>query len=268
MAQVTAQPGTDARAAVESLLGTHGPRLYALARRLCGHEQDAQDLVQEVFLIALRSWGSFRGQSDPGTWLHTIAARTCKARLRRKGGIDRRMPALSQVAPWTETRASTLGRDDPMRAGERAEAIEAVQAGVVRLPEDFRLALVLKDVLGLSVKDVASTLGIKEQTVKTRVHRARLLLRKGLLRGLPTGAAPRPAYEKRVCVDLLKAKMDALDAGRTTALGPELVCERCRGVFEELNLVKTACAEMSRGRLPAEVRRAVLGAIREGGRGR
>ena len=68
--------------------------LFSLARRMCGNRADADDMVQEVFLQAFRKWHTFKGDADPGTWLYAIAARSCKARMRRKGGIDRRVPAI------------------------------------------------------------------------------------------------------------------------------------------------------------------------------
>src|SRR5688572_12755333 len=98
-----AVPGTPAPDAVADLLDRYGGRVRALALRLCGNRADADDAVQEVFLQALRKWHTFRGESDPGTWLYAIAARSCRARLRRKGGVDRRTPAVSQLMPWGET---------------------------------------------------------------------------------------------------------------------------------------------------------------------
>lgn len=265
LARSAASPTRDAQRDLPALLDIHGPRLLAVARRLCGHEEDARDLVQEVFLAAARSWGAFRGESDPGTWLYSIAARSCKARLRRKGGIDRRMPALSQLAPWSEDRQSALAGPEHSPLGRlvRAEAEGAVHAAIMELPEHFRMALVLKDMLGLSIDETGAALGIRPETVKTRVHRARLLLRKRMLSTLPLKPAERPAYERSVCVDLLRAKMEAMDTGRKTPLGPELVCARCRGVFAELDLVGTVCAGLREGSLPAGLRRELLRAISE-----
>jgi len=91
-----------AATAIPKLVELHGPRLYTLASRLCGNASDAEDMVQDVFLQAYRKWHTFHGDANPGTWLYAIAARSCKARLRRKGGIDRRMPAVSQLMPWKE----------------------------------------------------------------------------------------------------------------------------------------------------------------------
>ncbi len=262
-------PGTGAREAVARLVDQHGPRLYGLASRLCGNAADAQDMVQEVFLQALRKWGTFRGAADAGTWLYAIAARSCKARLRRKGGVDRRMPAVSQLMPFGDSRVVAM----PARGGEggpEAEAMEresarVVHAAILTLPEHFRVPLVLKEMLELPIDEVAAALNIKPETVKTRVHRARLLLRKAIVQGakVRTGPAPEPIYERRVCLDLLKAKMEAMDRGRGFPIGQEVVCERCRAVFAELDLAQSACGRLAEGRMPERMRAAILRALRE-----
>lgn len=259
---------TDAAGAVAALVETHGRRLYALALRLCRHKADAQDMVQDVFLRALRKWHTFRGEADPGTWLYAIAARSCKERMRRKGGLDRRQVPVSQLMPWGETTvmevaASPEGAED---AGERREAVARVQAEIARLPEHLRLPLVLKDVLEMRVEDVAAALGLAENTVKTRLHRARLALRKAMTSKAATVEAPAPIYEKQVCLDLLKAKMEAMDRGGAAAgerVPQAEVCARCRAVFRELDLVQEACGQMAEGEMPASLREKILRALRE-----
>ncbi|MGD9690964.1 MAG: RNA polymerase sigma factor [Phycisphaerales bacterium] len=277
------RPGTPAGPAVARLFDLYSPRLFALARRLCRHERDAEDLVQDVFLQAHRKWHTFKGESSPGTWLHAIAARACKARARRRGGIDRRMPALSQLMPWNEDsnlalagmsdhRGSARGSSGPVHAAIQRESVKAVHEAILTLPEPFRLPLVFKEMLELPIEDVALALDLKPQTVKTRVHRARLLLRKAILRrpGLARARAKDPLYDRRVCLDLLKAKLDAMDREQSGSprsgrrgfpIGQEIVCERCRSVFAELDLAQDACAQLSAGALPARVRSAILRAI-------
>lgn len=268
--------GTPAATAIPQLVELHGPRLYSLASRLCGNISDAEDMVQDVFLQAHRKWHTFKGDSKPGTWLYAIAAHSCKARLRRKGGIDKRMPAVSQLMPWNETRnvdlrgvsgGGTHGWDGD-GTGPLAEAIEhesarAVHDAILTLPENFRVPLVLKEMLELSIDDVAKALNIKPQTVKTRVHRARLLLRKAIVdhASVPKRAAKAPTYEKQVCLDLLKAKLDAMDHGRGFPIGQAIVCERCQAVFAELDLAQSTCARLADGEMPARVRKAILKAI-------
>lgn len=270
--QAQTAPGADARRAIAKLVDEYGARLHALASRLCGNAADAEDMVQDVFLQAYRKWHTFKGEASPGTWLHAIAARSCKARARRKGGIDRRTPALSQLLPFGEGRSADLaGWGVPGRAedGPAARAIEresarAVQGAILELPEHFRVPLVLKEMLEMSIEDVGEALGLKPQTVKTRVHRARLLLRRAILdsKGIPSHPARPPAYERRVCLDLLKAKLDAMDRGRGFPLGQDVVCGRCRSVFAELDLAQDACARLAQGTLPDRVRRKILSAIR------
>jgi RNA polymerase sigma-70 factor (ECF subfamily) len=256
-----------AEAAIPRLVDEHGPRLYSLGLRLCGNRSDAEDMVQEVFLQAFRKWHTFRGESDPGTWLYSIAARSCKARMRRKGGIDRRMPAMSQLMPWRETNVAAIpvaqgdGEFAPVKASIRKEADEAVHRAIMSLPENFRVPLILKEMLELPIDDVAAALNIKPETVKTRVHRARLLLRSAMMKRVPKRAAPEPAYDKQVCLDLLRAKLDAMDHGRGFPIGQDVMCERCRSVFAELDLAQSACASMAEGDLPASIRKAILRAI-------
>ena len=260
-------PDLPASVAIPRLLDVHGPRIFSLGLRLCGNRDDAQDMVQDTFLQAFRRWDTFRGQADAGTWLYTIAARSCKARMRRKGGTDRRMPAVSQLMPWKETTimevaAAPEGQEDP---AEHREALARVQREVVRLPEHLRVVIVLKEISGLSVEDVAAALGLAEGTVKTRLHRGRLALRKAMTARAASTTAPVPIYEKQVCLDLLKAKLNAMDRG--DAAGRKVpqaeVCARCRAVFRELDLVQDACTQMAEGQMPPQVRTRILKMIAE-----
>jgi hypothetical protein len=146
----------------------------------------------------------------------------------------------------------------------RAEAIANVQSEIARLPEHLRIPLVMKDVLELSVEDTASGLGLAENTVKTRLHRARLALRKAMTSKAGAAKAPAPVFEKQVCLDLLKAKFTAMDRGGAAAgftVPQAELCARCRAVFRELDLVQDACARLGAGQLPASVHARILNAI-------
>lgn len=270
MPSTATKPGSDPARAIPVLLDKHGPRLRALALRLCGNAADADDMVQSVFLQAFRKWHLFRGDADPGTWLYAIAARSCRDRSRRKGGVNRRVPAMSQLMPWGETTVMEVAAapDDQQNLAERNEAIASVQNAIVRLPEHLRLPLVLKDVLEMSVEDVADALGLVENTVKTRLHRARLALRKIMTSKATHVPAAQPIYEKQVCLDLLKAKMDSMDRGGSAAgfrVPQAEFCARCRAVFRELDLVQDACSELGKGDLPESLRIAIKRAIDAGG---
>lgn len=270
MPSTAIKPGSDPSRAIPVLLDKHGPRLRALALRLCGNAADADDMVQSVFLQAFRKWHLFRGDADPGTWLYAIAARSCRDRSRRKGGVNRRVPAMSQLMPWGESSVMEVAAapDDQQNLAERNEAIASVQSAIVRLPEHLRLPLVLKDVLEMSIEDVAEALGLVENTVKTRLHRARLALRKIMTSKAARIPAAQPIYEKQVCLDLLKAKMDAMDRGGNAAgfrVPQAEFCARCRAVFRELDLVQDACSQLGQGDLPESLRSAIRRAIGAGG---
>ena len=116
---------------------------------------------------------------------------------------------------------------DPVAAGIRKEATAQVEAGIAELPMDFRMPLVLKEIVGMSVADVAAALGVKEATIKTRLHRARLKLREAVERPLPRVEAGHTPYTKAVCLDLLAAKQEALDRGVPFELPDEPWCARC-----------------------------------------
>ncbi len=241
----------------DRLFETYAPRIYAVARRMCGNDADARDVVQDTFLQAHRRWETFRGKSDPGTWLYAIAVRRCRRAIIRPRKRGREMPQFSQVAPFADRTVidTTLSGAGPAERAATAEQVALMEDAVAELPEAFRLPLLLKDILELSVEETADVLGIKEATVKTRVHRARLLLRSRLMRATPRRAAPSPIYPRRVCMDLLKAKLAAMDRGRGVSLGKPVVCERCRAVFAELDLTQTVCASLGKREISKALRR-------------
>lgn len=240
--------------------------MHALALRLCRNSSDADDLVQEVFLRALGSWEKFRGEADPCTWLYAIAVNAWRSRITRRGGNDRRTPALSQLMPWGESSVSAMAMPAPgaRDAVQHGDAVARVQSAIVDLPEHWRLPLVLKDVFGMPTAEVATALGLAENTVKTRLHRARLALRKVMLEGVPQVAAPPPIFERSVCADLLRAKMDAMDRGGAAAgfgVPKAELCARCRAVFSEFDLVQGACAALAAGTMSAALRTRIQEAI-------
>lgn len=256
-ARRAAHDGADSAAdpRFESLVQEYAPKVYALALRLCRNSTEAEEAVQDTFLQAIKSWGSFRGESKPSTWLYTIAVRAC--RRRRRVLSRQRVPALGTLMPFRDATVADMpsGAPSPEEIQEEAELEAALQRAIVRLPEAFRLAVVLKDILELPTEDVASVMGVKHDTVKTRVHRARLMLRKAIVKSVAQRAAPAPTYERQVCIDLLRAKLDAMDHGRGFPLAQEVICDRCRSVFAELDLTQNACGALASGEMPATLDR-------------
>lgn len=166
----------------EQVVQEHSGRVYRLAYRLTGNVHDAEDLTQEVFVRVFRSLSTY----TPGTfegWLHRITTNLFLDQVRRKKRI--RFDALSEDAS-----ARLPGREpDPSRAYDDTHLDDDVQSALDALPPDFRAAVVLCDIEGLSYEEIAATLGIKLGTVRSRIHRGRSQLREALAHRRPRHVA-------------------------------------------------------------------------------
>ena len=249
--------------ALALLVEDQGGRLYSLGLRFCGSPEEAEDLVQETFLQAYRKWPQFQGRSSAATWLYTIASRICQRFHRKKSGEPERMQSLDELLPFGEPRMAVVPdeTDGPLNQQIREDGRRQIEAAIAGLPLSFRMPLVLKEVVGCSLAEIAGILGLKEATVKTRLHRARLRIRKALEEALPEKTVPPPIYSKQVCLDLLQAKQDTLDRGVAFDFPDQLVCERCAELFATLDLAQGVCREIARGELPERLRRELLAQV-------
>ena len=247
---------TDAAAAVQELMESDGQKMYGLALKLCRNQSEAEDLVQDTFLQAFRKWDQFEGRSEPTTWLYTIASRLCQRRQRSRSGEPRRLESLTDLLPIGESSIPEIptAADSPLDEHLKKEARDQVERALAELPVHLRLPLVLKDIAELSLSQVAQVLGIKPATVKTRVHRARLALRRALAEVLPKRHSPAPDHPQRVCLDLLNAKQEALDRGAEFPVPQDELCTRCQSLLSTLDLAHDVCSELSLSGLPAELR--------------
>lgn len=263
----TPPPSRDRDAALARLVERHAGFVFHLALRFCGNRDDAEDLVQEVFLAATNGWDGFRGESSETTWLYRIAARACGRMHRRRAGEPATIASLDELLPFDVPRIAALpdGQDDVVQQQIRREAVEAVEAAIPSLPDDFRVPLVLKELVGLTVREVADVLDLPEATVRTRVHRARLVLRAAVDGVVPRapGVAPPPAYPAQTCLDLLDAKQQALDRG--VPFDDELICARCASVFATLDLTQDAVHALADGSIPDGVRERLVSRLAEAG---
>jgi RNA polymerase sigma-70 factor (ECF subfamily) len=162
----------------EQVVQEHSARVYRLAYRLTGNRHDAEDLTQEVFVRVFRSLSSY----TPGTfegWLHRITTNLFLDQVRRKQRI--RFDALPDDA------GDRLAGSDPgpERAWEHNNLDHDVQAALDTLPPEFRAAVVLCDIEGLSYEEIAATLDVKLGTVRSRIHRGRAALRQALAHRRP-----------------------------------------------------------------------------------
>ncbi len=255
----------DARTAVAHLVDTYGGQLHSLALRFCGDATEAEDLTQEVFLQAFRRWSTFEHRSDPKTWLYTIAARACQRMHRRRAGEPERIGSLDDLLPFSEPRIAAIADEqaDGIQQQIHAEARDRMEAAITTLPTDFRVPLILKEIVGFTVPEVAAILGIEPGTARSRVHRARLKLRAAIDSAIPRrpGEAPPPAYPQQTCLDLLDAKQEALDRG--VPFDTQIICDRCRSVFASLDLTQQACHDLAHGQLPTGLRERLTKSIEE-----
>jgi RNA polymerase sigma-70 factor (ECF subfamily) len=173
-------------AAVEELVRSHQSRVYNFAMRMCRNVEDAKDILQETFLGMVRSIKDFRGESRFTTWLYRIASNAC-LKKRRRGvhdpepeqelSLDALMPrpgadgVKPEIADWSE---------DAERALLRGELSEKMEAAIDRLPREYKIVLVLRDVEGFSAEETAEMLKLSVPAVKSRLHRARVFVRREL----------------------------------------------------------------------------------------
>ena len=155
------------------LVERHERRVYNLALRMTGREEDARDATQDAFLTALRRLSTFRGDAAFTTWLHRVAVNACYDLLRRRG----RGPVLERDAD--------LGVEPPPVA-DHADDVDLsvdVRRALLEVPEDYRVVMLLHDVHDLAYDEVAQIVGVPVGTVKSRLHRGRVALAR--IMGLP-----------------------------------------------------------------------------------
>lgn len=179
------------QAAFELLMRRYNRRLYRIARAALRNPTDAEDALQDAYLLAYQSLHQFRGDASLSTWLSRLVLNECLGRLRR---FNRRQNVVPMVNSPTELDAVADGESTlPEQIADRAQFRALVEAKLDELPQDFRIAFVLRSIEELSVEETARILDIPEATVRSRHFRAKSLLRESLARELDL--AERDAFE-------------------------------------------------------------------------
>jgi RNA polymerase sigma-70 factor, ECF subfamily len=179
--------------AAERLVSTYGDRAYRLAIRITGNGQDAEEVVQDALLTVVRKIETFRGDSAFGSWLYRIVANAAYQKLRSRPGRRREL-SLEEVLPLFDEAGRHAAPmtdwspcvDDP---SVQTELRAALRSAIDELPAVYRAMVVLRDIEGRSNQEIADALGLNVPVVKSRVHRARLFLRKRLGDTLAMSAA-------------------------------------------------------------------------------
>ena len=172
----------------DTLYKDHVELMYRFAYRLCGEPEAAKDLVQETFLNAYRGIDRFRGDAQISTWLYTIASRACLRMRRRRKGAPERELSLEEFIPTSDGEFHLQIPIDglsPEAALQNKQLREVLDTAINQLPKKYKMVLVLRDMEGLSAKEVGAIMSLNERAVKSRLHRARLFVRRELsARGL------------------------------------------------------------------------------------
>lgn len=166
--------------AMEQIVEKYEETLFNFGLRMCGHIQDAEDIMQETFLNAFKSLKDFREETKLRNWLFRIAANACyRQRRKKKFEPDRELSLESltnsegtdqkfDIPDWT---------NDPAKDLLRSELKEVILAAVQKLPPKYRMVFNLRDIEGFNTEETSEIMGITTQSAKTRLHRARLFLR-------------------------------------------------------------------------------------------
>ncbi len=163
--------------AFEVLVRTHSGRLLSVARRFLPNEQDAQDALQDAFIRAFKAIGSFESRAQLPTWLHRIVVNSALMKLRER----RRKPeeSLEDLLPtfMADGHQTSDSRDWSDAVLERKDSARVVHAAIARLPEQYRVVIVLRDLEERDTAETAALLNTTPSAVKVRLHRARQALR-------------------------------------------------------------------------------------------
>jgi RNA polymerase sigma-70 factor, ECF subfamily len=197
-------------AAVRAIMQANNRRLYRLARGILRNDAEAEDVVQDTYVRAFTHLEQFRGDSSLSTWLSRIAMNESLGRLRRqRAGVE--WSELEKSAPQAQIIPFPLvSSDDPEKSMAQREIQQVVERAIDELPEPFRLVFITRVIEGMNVEETAEILGLKPETVKTRLHRARNLLRDNVERKIGPVVMEAFPFAGRRCQRLSEAVLQRL----------------------------------------------------------
>lgn len=202
-------------AAFEVMMRSHNQQLFRTARSIVKDDAEAEDVVQEAYLLAYRNAAAFRGDARLSTWLMRIVINEANGRLRK----TRRRAQIIDLVPgaaYAESEEETMDEphiaqpEAPDEAALRAETRKLIEARIDALPDRLRTVFVLRAVEDMSVQETAEALGIPEATVRSHFFRARGLLREALARELDTATASAFAFDGVRCDRIVASVLDRL----------------------------------------------------------
>lgn len=197
-------------AAIRAIIKANNRRLYRLARGILRNDSDAEDVVQETYVRAFTHLDSFRGDSSLATWLGRIAMNEALGRLRsRRASVE--WTSLPQGTIEAQVIQFPLAASiDPEKTMAQREIQNVVEHAIDELPEPFRLVFITRVVEGMNVEETAEILDLKPETVKSRLHRARTMLRENVERKIGPVVMEAFPFAGRRCERLTDAVLKRL----------------------------------------------------------
>ncbi len=212
--EVVARVQAGELALYEILMRRHNQQLYRAVRSILRDESEVEDVVQEAYFSAYRHLGEFEGRARFSTWLVRIAVNGALDRRRRRARLVALDPVVEdRLAAEGSPSIGGAGRCDPERQSARRELAQLLERAIDDLPERFRVVYVLRDVEGMSTQETAESLEIEANTVKTRLHRARSILRDRLYRNIDSAALDAFPFGAERCDRLVASVLDRLQRG-------------------------------------------------------
>jgi RNA polymerase sigma-70 factor, ECF subfamily len=251
--------------------------IFSFSMRVCGQRQDAEDTMQEVLLKSFPHLPKFENPQALLVWLYKVAKTRCLMSRRKSKFAPKEMLSFEELMPDRKELARLSGGADPTPESSllRRERALRLRRAVRQLPPEYRLVLVLRDMEGLSDAEVAEVTGLRPGTVRVRLHRARLFVRRELanvgrrqaIREEDKSGEQAAHRRTRTCKQMFAELSDYLDEELDDALCEELEkhmegCAPCRTFLSSLEKsieqCRTAPAEMPNGRTAANLRRELM----------
>ena len=199
-------------AAFRAIMQRSNRRLYRIARAVMNDDSEAEDVVQESYVRGLTALASFRGDSSLTTWLSRIVLNEAMGRLRRRrptvdvDALEDRQALQGDIIPFP----LTSREPDPERAIAQRQIKALLESAIDELPDSFRTVLMARAVEGMSIEETAELFDLKPETVKTRLHRARQLLRDALEKQIGPVLTDAFPFDGRRCERMTQAVLARL----------------------------------------------------------
>ncbi len=250
------------REALSALLARHQPRVWRFGMRMCRNPDDAADVLQDTLLAMARTVRDFRGASSVSTWLYSVARSFCIKKRRKARSAPHVEEPLDAAPESRHDRVPDPGRG-PDEELARRQVEEALDAAIRSLSPAYREVMVLRDVEGLTAREVGEVMGLSVEAVKSRLHRARLAVRDKVAPALGVGVEKPLAG----CPDVLPLLSRHLEGDISADACAQMErhvegCSRCRGACDSLRSTLAMCRGAPSPQVPEAVQESVRAALK------